>query len=93
MTGRHIPKSARAPHKRKARTAYAIATPDRYRVEGRWDNHPGRPTIHTTSDRKQARALARKWAEQGAHVVVQENAGWHVWRTVAEYGGTTPEPA
>lgn len=87
MTGRPTPKNARAPHKRKARPISSIATPDRYRLEGSWNDRPDRPATTTTSDRKKARALARKWAAAGAYVIVQENTGWHVWRTLEEFDG------
>ncbi|MFJ8900006.1 hypothetical protein [Streptomyces sp. NPDC102370] len=80
------PKNQRQ-HKHKARNAKHYATPDRYRIEASWDDRPDRPAITTTSDRKRARALARKWADTGAYVIVQENDGWQVWRTVDEING------
>src|SRR5690606_12697831 len=80
------PKNQRQ-HKRKARTVKQFATPDRYRIEASWNDRPDKPAATTTSDRKKARALARKWADSGAYVIVQENTGWHVWRTVDEVDG------
>ncbi|MGW3711371.1 hypothetical protein ACWDN6_14640 [Streptomyces albogriseolus] len=81
------PKNGRAPHKRRARPISTMATPDRYRIEASWDARPDRPAVTTTPDRKKARARARKWADSGAYVIVQENTGWHVWRTVDEING------
>src|SRR5690606_31401038 len=80
------PKNQRQ-HKRKARTVKQFAAPDRYRIEASWNDRPDKPAATTTSDRKKARALARKWADSGAYVIVQENTGWHVWRTVDEVDG------
>ncbi|MGA5084068.1 hypothetical protein [Streptomyces pseudogriseolus] len=80
------PKNQRQ-HKHKARNAKQYATPDRYRIEASWNDRPDRPAITTTSDRKRARALARKWADTGAYVIVQENTGWQVWRTAEEING------
>ncbi|GGW68150.1 hypothetical protein [Streptomyces griseoloalbus] len=87
MSSHATPKSARKPHKRKVRAISSIATPDRYRIAGQWPDRPDRPAATTTSDRKKARALARRWADTGAYVIVQENTGWHVWRTVEEIDG------
>ncbi len=81
------PKAARKPHKRKARTVDATKNHDAYRIEASWNDRPDKPAATTTSDRKKARAIARKWADQGAYVIFQENAGWHVWRTVDEIDG------
>ncbi|MGW2497324.1 hypothetical protein ACWCV2_22845 [Streptomyces pseudogriseolus] len=80
------PKNQRQ-HKRRARNVKQFATPDRYRIEASWNDRPDRPAATTTSDRKKARALARKWADSGAYVILQENAGWQVWRTVEEING------
>jgi hypothetical protein len=84
---RHIPKSARKPHKRKAPTSDRTQNHNGYRIEASWNDRPNKPAITTTPDRKKARRLARQWAEQGAYVIVQEHAGWHVWRTIDEVDG------
>ncbi|MGC0205250.1 hypothetical protein [Streptomyces levis] len=81
------PKSARPQHKRKARTFDRTQNHDAFRIEGSWNNRPDRPAATTTGDKRKARRIARDWAEQGAYVIVQENTGWHVWRTLYEVDG------
>lgn len=86
MTRHGIPKQARQ-HRRKARNGGGTYNATRYRIEASWDDRPDRPAATTTQDKRKARHLAREWAEQGAYVIVQENAGWLVWRTLYEVDG------
>ncbi|WP_432026855.1 hypothetical protein [Streptomyces sp. 1222.5] len=77
----------RAPHRRRASTKDHTKNNSGYRITGSWDQHPDRPAIKPTQDRKAARRIARNMAEQGAYVVVEEHNGHGRWSTWFEVDG------
>ncbi|NUS58957.1 MAG: hypothetical protein HOV66_29490 [Streptomycetaceae bacterium] len=77
----------RAPHRRRASTKDHTKNNSGYRITGSWDQHPDRPAIKPTQDRKAARRIARNMAEQGAYVVVEEHHGYGRWSTWFEVDG------
>ncbi|WP_328361467.1 hypothetical protein OG800_26555 [Streptomyces sp. NBC_00445] len=77
----------RAPHRRRASTADRTKNNSGYRITGSWDQHPDRPAIKPTQDRKAARRIARNMAEQGAYVIVEEHHGHGRWSTWFEVNG------
>ncbi|MGX1912429.1 hypothetical protein ACWIID_26725 [Streptomyces phaeochromogenes] len=77
----------RAPHRRRASATDRTKNNSGYRITGSWDQHPDRPAIKPTQDRKAARRIARNMAEQGAYVVVEEHHGRGLWSTWFEVDG------
>ncbi|MBK3576150.1 hypothetical protein JHN63_20465 [Streptomyces sp. MBT65] len=77
----------RAPHRRRASATDRTKNNSGYRITGSWDQHPDRPAIKPTQDRKAARRIARDMAEQGAYVVVEEHHGYGRWSTWFEVDG------
>ncbi|MFM9576801.1 hypothetical protein ACKI1I_03740 [Streptomyces turgidiscabies] len=77
----------RAPHRRRASASDRTKNNSGYRITGSWDQHPDRPAIKPTQDRKAARRIARNMAEQGAYVVVEEHHGYGRWSTWFEVDG------
>ncbi|MET8098799.1 hypothetical protein ABZV29_20285 [Streptomyces sp. NPDC005236] len=77
----------RAPHRRRASAGDRTKNNSGYRITGSWDQHPDRPAIKPTQDRKAARRIARNMAEQGAYVVVEEHHGYGRWSTWFEVDG------
>ncbi|MEU8950922.1 hypothetical protein [Streptomyces sp. NPDC048489] len=82
-----IPKRARPKHKRRASTADTTHNISAYRVEASWDNHPDKPVIFRTPDKRKAYRSARDLAAKAAYVIVQEHTGWDRWRTLDEFDG------
>ncbi|MEU9140403.1 hypothetical protein AB0D33_31365 [Streptomyces sp. NPDC048404] len=77
----------RAPHRRRASATDRTKNNSGYRITGSWDQHPDRPAIKPTQDRKAARRIAREMAEQGAYVVVERHDGYGLWSTWFEVDG------
>lgn len=64
----------------------SISTPDKYRLLITWPGQP-RPRRFSTSDRAQARRVARRNAHAGAHVDFQVHQNWDVYTTTHTYNG------
>lgn len=64
----------------------SISTPDKYRLLITWPGQ-NRPRRFSTSDRAQARRVARRNANAGAHVDFQVHQNWDVYTTTHTYNG------
>jgi hypothetical protein len=83
---RNAPGAASSGHKRKARPQ-SVKSPRTYRVTGTWPDRTGRPARYEAADKPAARRIGRSWAEQGAHVVIEEHVSFGTYRIVTEYDG------
>ncbi|GAA5056336.1 hypothetical protein [Streptomyces similanensis] len=79
------PKSARQ-RSRKNRGYDGTRNGSQVRVTGKWADRPDRPASRSTSDKAEARRIAREWAAQGAYVIAEKASGF-LWRPWFELDG------